>query len=310
MKPIGKDLWPKLYYPIIIIFFLFGITSSVYMGASFDIVINFESYGLLILAALLYLVSHLIRIFRLYILFIEKRFSFFELFKIYTLTTWMNFVIPFRIGELFRITEYAKLCKNFKMGFIAIWIERLFDSFILVFIIMFLAIRNDWNISNIFVMLAAFIMISLFLFLSFPASFRYTNQLIISESKTRKGLYVLEILDSLREYYQYSKKLLRGRYAILIIVSSVIWLLELVVFSLSLSSSGIPVAINNINTLINGLWTPSVREFGSAYNFILYIVLSLAGFLVILNMIVAESKKLMKTYARNKNLYGNEILPE
>lgn len=255
----------------------------------------------IIFAAMIYVVSHILRIVRLYILFIETRFSFMQILKIYVLTSWVNFVIPFKLGEVHRIAEFSRLCKSFKMGFVSLWIERFFDSIIVVTILLIISFNQSHYPFSLFIILIALIAVSLFCFLSFPSSFRYLNILLLSESKSHKGLYFLRVLSSLKDYYEYARKLLRGRVSILLGISLLIWGLEIVVYWLSIASLQKNINLFELNFLFGGLWDFKSYHLDSEYKLIVFLVLVTSAVFVLIKVAPQRIRKALRNL-KNENL--------
>jgi len=252
--------------------------------------------GFLLLAGLFYVGSHLLRITRLYIIFIEKKFSFVQLLKVYTVTAWVSLVIPFKLGEIFRISEFSKMCRSFKMGFVSIWVERFFDSLLLVIIFISIIIYTDTVPYVLLLILVLFILFTLFIFLSFPISYTYTKQLALSQSQSNKGLHLLEFLESLKHYYSFAKKLVRGRFAVLFCITTIIWLVECVVLFLVVRSIFIEYDLGHLVEVLNNIWLMNGFQgtSGSLYKFVGYCVLSLGSILALVHYLYNQLENMRK----------------
>ncbi len=239
-----------------IIFVSFMISSLfclIYLFYQLRNIISFElgkDYYLWFVAALLYFLSHMFRIGRLYFLFFENKINIKKLISTYSVTSLINFVIPFKIGEVFRVYELGKLNKNLYRGLVAVWIERFFDVIVLFAIaILYFSYADDafLNYISLFIFFIAFIFFSIFFFLEFPYTHKYVNQLIMTESKSTKGLFLLRILETCKQIHMSIKLSIKGRTTILLFLTGVIWGLE--VSSISALSK-----IINVDSLISKLF--------------------------------------------------------
>jgi hypothetical protein len=275
---------PEILNKIEFISFCSFIILGCYFGISFFLLNDFRKTFnianmkiLFLLVALgIYLCSHILRVSRLYIIFIEKKVPFLNLLKIYVITTWVNFLVPFKIGEIFRITEYSKMCDSFRMGFISIWVERFFDAGILLLIVLFTMLFTREKFLVLFCILLGFVVFTLFVYISFPISYKYTNQIILSKSQSAKGVLLLEFIENIRQFYLFSEKLIRGRYAIIFSVSLLIWGLESLVFYYITKSLGTTFNLENMVSFLNQIYTNSSNKMSInlIYVFIGFIILS------------------------------------
>ncbi|WP_440113312.1 lysylphosphatidylglycerol synthase domain-containing protein [Paenibacillus sp. QZ-Y1] len=293
-----RHLGSKLFSLQLLLFGL-GISFSLYLAYNFRFIETRFSY-FIVIAIICYLIAHLIRICRLYILFIDRRFSFSEIVKVYIITTWINFVIPFKFGEIYRILEFSKLCRSFKMGIVAIWIERFFDSLLLMSIFIMFVNYHDKNHFIFFALLFLFLMLSVFCFFSFLPTFRYINRFLLSESKSPRGLLALEIMSSAREYYVYAKKLLNGKLAILLGTTFLVWVLEFFTYYLVLASIGSKFRWAKINDLLYGLW--GIDNIDNSYRLVAFYVLLFSSIVVLLRIIYKRVVVIFKD-VNNKETY-------
>ena len=148
---------------------------------------NFE-YNLkyLILFILLYIVSHIFRFIRFFIIYIEEKKNLKELINVYLSYTYVNYFIPFKLGDLFKILEISYMLDNFGKGFIGTWIDRFFDTLILTFILIFgIGLKQVVSYKLLFY-LSSFLFFSVFCYLCFRYTYLYANRIILTKSETRK----------------------------------------------------------------------------------------------------------------------------
>lgn len=219
-----KEVLNKIFLIISTIFFLITITKF-----KFSLEFNL---GCFLLFIILYLISHLFRFIRICVIYVEEKRTIKDIFKIYILTTYINFFIPLKLGELFRIYKFSVFFDNFGKGFIGIWIDRFFDTLILISILVY-GIGIKRIISYILIIsLLIFLLFSVFCYLCFNYTYIYVNRIILTKSETKKGIYILNFVESIKKLYNYAKYLLLGRTPILFLISILVWIFEISSYSL------------------------------------------------------------------------------
>jgi len=219
-----KEVLNKFFVIISTIFFLLSIVKF-----KINLKFNLEYF---ILFIILYLISHLFRFIRMCIIYLEEKREIKDLFKIYIITTYVNFFIPLKLGELFRIWTFSDFFGNFGKGFIGVWVDRFFDTLMLTLVIVY-GIGVKHIISYILIIsLVAFLLFSVFCYLCFNYTYTYVNRIILTKSETRKGIYILNFIESIKKLYNYAKYLLLGKTPILFFISILVWIFEISSYSL------------------------------------------------------------------------------
>ena len=181
----------------------------------------------MILFILLYIVSHIFRFIRFFIIYIEEKRNLKELINVYLSYTYVNYFIPFKLGDLFKILEISYMLNNFGKGFIGTWIDRFFDTLILTFILISGIGLKQFVGYKLLFYLSSFLFFSVFCYLCFRYTYLYTNRIILTKSETRKGIYILKVIEQINELYNYAKYLLKGRIPILFFISILVWIFEI-----------------------------------------------------------------------------------
>ena len=165
-----------------------------------------------------YLLSHLFRLLRLFIIYVEEKISLKKLFETYVIMNYVNFFTPYKIGEFFRIFEISNLMGSFKKGLTGIWIDRFFDTVILFLFLLFYNSSYEGIAKNLLIFLAVFIAFSLFCYLFSTYTNTYVNRIVLSKSATKKGLYILKITDYIEGIKETAEYLLKGKGFILFLM--------------------------------------------------------------------------------------------
>lgn len=169
---------------------------------------------------------HLTKLVRVYMMIMEQSVPFFRFIKIYIKTTFVNVILPFKSGEIFRMYCFGRECNNYKFGILAIIFERVFDTCALLLFLLPMELKTTGNISMITILLGLLVIIVLFLFLFLPGIATYLNHFFVFRTSGRKTLRALKIIEEVQDWYVYSKKLISGRISFVFFLSIVAWTIE------------------------------------------------------------------------------------
>lgn len=172
----------------------------------------------------LFVLAHLVRLFRLYILLIERKEKIGKLAEVYLRSTLASNILPFKTGDLYRIIAYGRMLNDVLKGLVLIWVDRFFDTLVLAVIVLFL-LRGSLQFQVSLVTLV-FIALSVLAFVSFQSTYLYFNKLFLTLSKSKKGVYYLRTLASLKELHAFAVRLVSSRFVVLILLSALVWLIE------------------------------------------------------------------------------------
>ena len=86
--------------------------------------------------------------------------------KVYIKTAFVNLLIPFKLGEIYRMYAYGYKIKSYSKGVITIIVERYFDALVLLALLLLLSLRGGVNSGGIIVLalLAIFVVFSSLVF--------------------------------------------------------------------------------------------------------------------------------------------------
>lgn len=175
----------------------------------------------------LFLLVHLAKMGRLYLVLMEHKISLFRFVLLYCKTTFVNLVIPFKIGELYRIFSIKKETKVWQVGILSVLIDRFFDILALTLILLPIDLNFDKHlsfISGLFVVLLAVIMVC---YLCLLPTYSYLNQYIIMHKQSKRSMMTLKALECIKEWYDFSTKLIHGRFALITLFSFFGWIFEI-----------------------------------------------------------------------------------
>lgn len=173
-----------------------------------------------------FLIIHTVKMFRMYLVLLEHRVEFCKFVFAYLRTTLVNLIIPFKIGEIYRMIVYSRMTKNAGIGIAGTLVDRFFDTMALVLILIPLHVLYPDKISAVSVFLAVFVILTVFVYLIFMPAYSYLNKYIIINRDSKNSMTVLRFLEVIRSAYDYVKRLVSGRYALIILMSFAAWVLE------------------------------------------------------------------------------------
>jgi hypothetical protein len=263
--------------------------------------------GMVVLFGVLYIISHVVRMIRIYILLIETKVNVKELLTTYYTTSWVNFVIPFKIGEIFRVIEYGRLSNSFKRGLAVVTVERFFDSSVLfALVIAYISFSQNPITSYVplVLVLVAFLVFAILFFLEFPSTYRHLNRLLTSSSQTKKGPMLLGLLLNIRSLHEDIKMLMRGRTALVLFLSISIWLIEIMAVAALSKVINLSTLIESFFLLLNDSFSiPINNEILTDYKY--YGLILLFAFAIISILLSVRSRFAFITQARVKKVDYN-----
>ena len=179
-----------------------------------------------IICIIWFLIIHTIKMFRMYLVLLEHKVDFKKFIFAYLRTTLVNLVIPFKLGEIYRMFVYSRMTGNAGTGIAGTLVDRFFDTAALVLILIPLHVLYPVKVSGVSVFLAVFVILTVFVYLIFMPAYGYLNKYIIINRESKNSMAVLKFLEVIRSAYDYVKRLVSGRYAIIILMSFAAWVLE------------------------------------------------------------------------------------
>lgn len=183
----------------------------------------------------LYLCSHFFRMMRLALLTLDERGKIFPLITAHALTAFPNSTLPFKGGEILRLAALFHVYEGRRKA-LAVWVaERLGDIVVITALIFGLYLFNVEVPPSMQVILVVFVSvggITLLGLFSMAKVFVYLNRHLVLTSVSARGLLLLRASHQLRNLEREITRSVEGRVSGLIVLSVLIWAVE--VFALSL----------------------------------------------------------------------------
>lgn len=193
-----------------------------------------------------------------------------RLLKEYCITSAVNNVIPFKLGELYRGYRLGKLSANYFDGYIIVLYDRFIDTLALVSLTAGLYFIWNITLNHIWVIFLFFLILLIFLWLIFAQLYKVWNHMLVFNRNSSLTLNLLMWLSYINRGVMQINKIIKGKFLITLILSLLAWCCEiggvLVINDFDLDSIG-----NYIESLFHGT--------GNHFN-ALYVIFSLCIYMV------------------------------
>lgn len=174
----------------------------------------------------IFILIHIIKCFRQYLLLIESGIHMGDFIKIYIKTTFCSIILPYKSGELYKAYEYGYKVNNYMKGLLTVVVDKFLDAILLLFIFIPYEIKTGNNISQITWILLSFTIIFCVVYISFETTYYYLNKHFIKKNNAKRNIFVLKLLEQGHDLYDYVNVLIKGRVLLLLIFTVMAWALE------------------------------------------------------------------------------------
>ncbi len=185
---------------------------------------NYIYYVILIVSVIF---IHTIKSIRLYLLLYDSNISINENLKIYCKVVPITAILPYKLGEFFRIYCYGRQIKNMYRGIIIILLDRFMDTLALVTMIFFISMFKEQNPPLLIYVLIIFLIVLLVIYFIFPGVYTFWKKVLMSSKATENKISILKAMHEIKKIYNEISKLMSGRGFILYILSLIAWGIEL-----------------------------------------------------------------------------------
>lgn len=217
--------------------------------------INNKKFLFFLIISIIILIIHFLKAIRFYFLTIDCKMSIKRFFLLYIKTTIISLVLPFKIGEFFRIYYYGKEMRNYKISMISVLLDRYFDTIPLLILLCISILISSKQFSWIIFLLSIFIVILTVCYLIFNSLYIYLNRFFIMNSFSRKGIKVLKVLKKLKQEKDYIQNALNNKIGLFLLISSISWILEYILLyyiAMTLKKFSLNVSTNYIISIFTG----------------------------------------------------------
>lgn len=180
--------------------------------------------GILITAGLV----HLIKALRIYIIAFGTPFRKVDFLTTYVRTAFINLLIPFKLGEIYRGYEFGILLQNYGFGYIIVLVDRLMDTMGLILVVLMAqAVFTGYDISLLMLGFLLLIVVAILGYFTFDGLYRFWNHYLVTQKTSRRTLAGLEFLQGTKRAYDMVKRIVEGKFLFLFILSIMTWMIEI-----------------------------------------------------------------------------------
>ncbi|MDE7312660.1 MAG: lysylphosphatidylglycerol synthase domain-containing protein [Eubacterium sp.] len=166
---------------------------------------------------------HIVKAGRLYLALYGSDITLYTYMKTYCKVAPVSVLIPYKLGEIFKMYCYGKQLNSFLRGIVIVLFDRFIDTIALVTMIVFVRIFHGGNIVPLVYAFIIFLLFLLLLFFVFPGVHRFWKKYLLSAKATEHKLAILKILDVFYLIYQEIVNVSKGRGMILYVLSFIAW---------------------------------------------------------------------------------------
>lgn len=201
------------------------------------------------------LLVHLCKMLRLYLVLMEHKIGFGKFIRLYFRTTFVNLIIPFKIGELYRFYSISSVTKLWQVGILSVFLDRFFDIVALVLVLLPFDLIVHGRLTMVTFVLLVGIIVFAVVYLCIMPSCQYLNHYIIRNKTSKRAMVALKGLDVIKAWYDFTKNLITGRFALIILASLTGWIVEVGVLKLFALYLRIPFGVGDFSEYIRAIFT-------------------------------------------------------
>ncbi len=170
---------------------------------------------------------HFLKALRLYLALYGADISPSAYAKTYCKVTPVSILIPFKLGEFFRMYCYGHQAGNMLKGIVTVLMDRFMDTIALVTMIVVMWIASGETIIPLVYLLVVFLVIVTLMIIVFPGLYSYWKKYLLRANGTPRKLKALKYLETANRVYLEIMNVSKGRGIILYILSLIAWTVEI-----------------------------------------------------------------------------------
>jgi len=234
---------------------------------------------------------HTIKMMRLYLVVMEQQIPFKRFVPAYLRTTLVNLIIPYKIGEIYRVGVFSRITGSLNIGFFSVLIDRFFDTLALILILLPYQMISGSGVSATVLLLTAFLLVVIFAYIMFPSSYRYLNRYIIVNKSSKRSMSALRGLEKVNDWYKYVKGLVSGRYGLMLLFSLAAWLFEIFVLYGIAGLFNMKFGVSEFGKYISSILSSSSSKLNGIYTIYSIVVILIACIIFTAVYLAGRNKK-------------------
>ncbi len=228
--------------------------------------------------------AHVFKFTRFYLVLMEEKgLSFFDVLFLYVRTTFVNLIIPFKLGELYRIWAVKRMTGLLKTGILLVVIDRFFDTLALLAITLPFEVLTARGADTVLMLLFAGLILLFFCYFFFTPTYRYLNKYLIMKKRSQRAMTLLAALDNANSWHSFLRKLIRGRSPLVFLSSLLGWGMEFAAMKAFFTAFGLDFGIDEFIRYINSILSGEKSSMGTVYNIMgsgIFLILTVVFFAV------------------------------
>ena len=243
----------------------------------------------IIVFLVLVVVVHILKSVRLYLALYYSELKWSDFIKVYCKVTPVSVVLPFKIGDVFRMYCYGQLVGNLLRGVVITMLYRFMDTAALVTVIILTWFLAGGKMDLLVYLFVIFLIITCVIYFVYPGIVRIWRKSLLKSNATERRIAILGVLKKFDEIYKEIDGVTKGRGIILYILSILAWGIEI-------GSLYIISTINNTKQIDNDVFEylrAALRGNKSLElkRFIIVTILLLMGVYIIIKILYTVNKK-------------------
>lgn len=218
MKKKSLQQYVNYVYILFVIIFVLINRKTIFMLSAEKILLILISFSFI----------HFFRVIRQYMILMDSKIHINELTKSYLFSSLLNTILPYKLGEIYKIYLYGGVIKDYKKSAIAVIIDKFFDAFVLLIIFSIIEIKKGQGLSYITILLLLVVCGIFIIYFSFDKTYKFLNQYLVINKNNKITIKCLKILEEAYELYLEIKNMIKYREILLIILTILSWALEIV----------------------------------------------------------------------------------
>lgn len=227
-----------------------------------------------------FILVHLAKMLRLYLVLMEHKISFGRFVLLYLKTTLVNFMIPFKLGELYRIFAINRETGHWQVGVLSVLVDRFFDMMTLCVILVPLDLFLYGKMSIISIAFIVVMVLIVVCYISVLPTYRYLNRYLIKQKSSVRAMAALKGLDVVKSWYDFTTNLISGRSALILLFSFAGWAFEVLTLKVLSLYLQLPFGVGDFGAYIEaifGIGKSGLLRPYTVYSMILMFVFTIIG---------------------------------
>lgn len=173
------------------------------------------------------LLVHVLKATRLFLALYGQKISISEHLALYCKVTPVSMVLPYKVGEFYRMYAYGTHLKSGLKGIVIILLDRFMDTAALVTMILIAGFFYGGQITSFLLVLLIFLVLVVLLYRAFPGARKFWKHYFLSKKATPRRMGALKALESFHRIYEEVSVVTSGRGILLYVLSFLAWGVEI-----------------------------------------------------------------------------------